>query len=108
MIFRARSFLFRHRNSSLRPCIASALAGLLLSVLVLSCVFLARSTEIAKQLDTPTAQLARERAVDGFVPVFDGCGHPLAQRSRVSTAFVCAASSRPAFVCAASSGPVRE
>ena len=35
------------------------------------------------------AQLARERAVDGFVPVFDGCGHPLAQRSRVSTVFVC-------------------
>ena len=30
------------------------------------------------------AQLARERAVDGFVPVFDGCGHPLAQRSRVA------------------------
>ena len=27
------------------------------------------------------AQLARERAVDGFVPVFDGCGHPFAQRS---------------------------
>ena len=54
------------------------------------------------------AQLARERAVDGFVPVFDGCGHPFAQRSRVSTVFVCAASSRPAFVCAASSGPVRE